>query len=191
MVTSHAAPTPIPQSDTLENSYRQHQAELSSRLIRIGEEQFDGQEGEMLYVEFADGARTAPGTFTRLIKLKPPEIEEIHWALDHVPKEEAAAVARNSFEVADHPTMDDMLQLLAEEWTEAQIARSIENIERALADAVLRRNFQDQVLQVYRQFHGPDDFRNDRPTVMRTMSQHFPKHQMSRVYTVLVERGYG
>ena len=32
----------------------------------------------MLYVRFPDGARSRPGAFTRLIKPKPPEIEEIH-----------------------------------------------------------------------------------------------------------------
>ena len=181
-------------TEEVETAYRTRQAEISSQLTKIGEEQFDGQEGEMLYVEFADGARTAPGQFTRLIKLKPPEIEEIHWALDHVPMAEAAAVARNVFEAAENPeapNLDDMLQLLAEEWTEAQIARSIQTIERALADAVLRRAFQDQVLRTYGELHDADDFRNNRPSVMRTMSRHFPKQQMSRVYSVLVERGYG
>ena len=182
---------PIDLTGDLEGEYRERQQEISSRLLRLDDEYFDGEEGEMLYVRFADGSREQPGGFTRLIKLKPPEIEEIHWALDHVPREEAAAVARNVFEVSDTPRVDDMVQLLSEEWSDEQIARSLDTIERVLQEAIDRRAFQEDVLAVYVQLHGPDDFRLDRPAVMRSMSQRFARSQMSRIYTVLVERGYG
>lgn len=182
---------PIELTEDLEGEYRQRQREISSRLVRLDNEYFEGEEGEMLYVRFADGSREQPGSFTRLIKLKPPEVEEIHWALDHVPKEEAAAVARNVFEVSDTPEVADMVQLLSEEWSDEQIARSLDTIERALQDAVDRRAFQEEVLAIYAQLHGPDDFRQDRPSVMRSMSQRFARSQMSRIYSVLVERGYG
>ena len=145
----------------------------------------------MLYVRFADGAREQPGSFTRLIKLKPPEIEEIHWASDHVPREELVVVARNVFEVSDTPDVTDMVQLLAEEWGDDQIARSMDTIERVLAEAIARRAFQDEVLAIYAQLNAPDAFREDRAGVMRAMSQRFPKSLMSKVYSVLVERGYG
>ena len=182
---------PIDLTGDLEGEYRERQQEISSRLVRLDDEYFDGEEGEMLHVRFADGSREQPGSFTRLIKLKPPEIEEIHWALDHVPKEEAAAVARNVFEVSDTPEVADMVQLLSEEWSDEQIARSLDTIERVLQEAVERRAFQEEVLGVYAQLHGPDDFRQNRPAVMRSMSQRFAKSQMSKIYTVLVERGYG
>ena len=175
----------------LEDTYRQRQQEISSRLVRLDDEYFDGEEGEMLFVRFADGAREAPGSFTRLIKLKPPEVEEIHWALDHVPREEAAAVARNVFEVSDTPDITDMVQLLSEEWSDDQIARSLDTIERVLQEAIERRAFQEEVIAVYRELHGPEDFRQDRASVMRSMSQRFPRPLMSKVYSVLVERGYG
>ena len=182
---------PIELAGDLSDSYRLRQQEISSRLVRLDDEYFDGEEGEMLYVRFADGARELPGSFTRLIKLKPPEVEEIHWALDHVPRQEAAAVARNVFEVSDTPEVADMVQLLAEEWSDDQIARSLDTIERVLQEAIERRAFQEEVLAVYAQLHSPDDFRQDRAAVMRSMSQRFPRHLMSRIYSVLVERGYG
>lgn len=182
---------PIALTGDLTETYRQRQQEISSRLVRLDEEYFDGEEGEMLYVQFADGAREEPGSFTRLIKLKPPEIEEIHWSLDHVPQEEAAAVARNVFEVSDSPEVADMVQLLAEEWSEEQIARSMDTIERVLAEAIQRRAFQDEVLAIYAELQNPDAFREDRAGVMRAMSARFPRSMMSRVYSVLVERGYG
>ena len=182
---------PISLSGDLADAYRQRQQEISSRLVQLEDEYFEGEEGEMLYVRFADGAREQPGSFTRLIKLKPPEIEEIHWASDHVPREELVVVARNVFEVSDTPDVTDMVQLLAEEWSEEQIARSMDTIERVLVEAIERRAFQDEVLAVYAQLNGPDAFREDRAGVMRAMSQRFPKSLMSKVYSVLVERGYG
>ena len=182
---------PFVLSADLAGAYRERQQEISSRLVRLDDEYFQGEEGEMLYVRFADGAREQPGSFTRLIKLKPPEIEEIHWALDHVPKEEAAAVARNVFEVSETPQLEDMVQLLAEEWSDEQIRRSLDTIERVLREAVERRAFQEEVLAVYAQLHGPEDFRQDRAGVMRSMSQRFSRSLMNKIYSVLVERGYG
>ena len=182
---------PITLSDDLSAAYRQRQQEISARLVRLEDEYFDGEEGEMLYVRFADGAREQPGSFTRLIKLKPPEIEEIHWASDHVPREEVVVVARNVFEVSDTPDVMDMVQLLAEEWSDDQIARSMDVIERVLEEAKQRRVFQDEVLAIYAEMHSPEAFRQDRAGVMRVMSRRFPKSMMSRVYSVLVERGYG
>ena len=181
----------IALSGDLTDAYRQRQQEISARLVRLEDEYFAGEEGEMLYVRFAAGARTESGDFTRLIKLKPPEIEEIHWASDYVPREELAAVARNVFEVSDDPEVADMVQLLAEDWTDDQIGRSLDTIERVLTAAKERRAFQEEVLAVYAQLHAPEAFRTDRPAVMRAMSQRFPKAMMSRVYAVLVERGYG
>ena len=135
---------PIDLAGEFAETYRRRQQEISSRLVKLEDEYFEGEEGEMLYVRFADGSRDQPGSFTRLIKLKPPEIEEIHWALDHVPKEEAAAVARNVFEVSDSPTVTDMVQLLAEEWSDEQITRSLDTIAQALQEATDRRDFQER-----------------------------------------------
>ena len=182
---------PLPFTSDLADEYRHRQQAISARLTRLEDEYFDGEEGEMLYVRFGDGSREIPGEFTRLVKLKPPEIEEIHWALDHVPKDEAAAVARNVFEAADDPQVADMVQLLSEEWSEQQIAKSLDTIQRALAEAIERRAFQEQVLALYSRLHAPNDFRENRARVMQSLSQHFPKPQMSKVYSVLVERGYG
>ena len=64
-----------------QQAYQRGQAEYSAGLHETevgGEKAFQRHEGEMLYVRFPNGARTKPGAFTRLIKLKPPEIEEIH-----------------------------------------------------------------------------------------------------------------
>ena len=143
----------------------------------------------MLYASFPDGARTEPGGFTRLVKLKAHQIEEIHWAKDHISKEEIQATARNTFELADNPGEQEIIQLLAEDWSEKQIERSMETIQRVLRETVDHRRYQDRVLQLYHKSHNPNDFRDDPKAVMRSLSQHFTRKEMSQVYSALVERG--
>ena len=143
----------------------------------------------MLYATFPDGARTEPGGFTRLIKLKAHQIEEIHWAKDHISKEEIQATARNTFELADNPGEQELIQLLAEDWSDKQIEKSMETIQRVMQKTVDHRRYQDRVLQLYHESHSPNDFQEDPRTVMRSLSQHFNRKEMSQVYSVLVERG--
>ena len=77
----------------------------------------------MLYATFPDGARTEPAGFTRLIKLKAHQIEEIHWAKDHISKEEIQATARNTFELADNPGEQELIKLKAHQIEEIHWAK--------------------------------------------------------------------
>lgn len=174
--------------EDIEDEYRRRQLAISGQLTRISDELFDGSEGEMLYVSFPDGDRSAPGAFTRLIKLKPPEIEEIHQASDFVPKLELLATARNVFEVSDNPTLTDFIMLLSEDWSDDQIARSMETVERALAESLERRGFEDRVLEAYSSLNDPQAFHRDKAAVMRTLSHRFPKAEINKAYNALRDR---
>ena len=133
----------------------------------------------MLYATFPNDDRSLPGTFTRLIKLKPPEIEEIHQALDHVPRTELEATARNIFESADNPTITgDLVMLLSEEWTDDQIAKSMDTAERVLADTIERHEFQEGVLQTYLEHFAPADLAYERRTVMGKLGTLYPRRDM-------------
>ena len=174
----------------IQQEYRRRQQEIGDRLVRITGEQFDGEEGEMLYATFPDGSRTRPGEFTRLIKLKPSQIEEIHWASDHITRKELEAVSRNVFELSGEPTPQDMVELLAEDWSDRQIANSMDTIGAVLQWAVSRREYQETVVRTYREHHDPGDFRDDPSKVMRSLSRHFPRKDMKQVYSTLLERGF-
>ena len=186
-----AQPTPNAPWSNIKMEYIARQAFHSNHLVETevaGEKMFQGEEGEMLYVTFPDGARTAPGLFTRMIKLKPPEIEEIHQALDHVPRTELEATARNIFEASDDPTLTDFIMLLSEEWDDDQIARSMETVERVLQETLEHHRYQEQVFQTFTTHFEPQDFLADRANVMRTMSQHFHRSDMGRVFAILAAR---
>ena len=171
--------------------YLRRQSEHSGNLVPVtseGETTFQGNEGEMLYVRFSGGERSQPGGFTRLIKLKPPEIEEIHQASDFVPRAELEATVRNIFEAADDPDITDFLMLLSEEWSDEQVGRSMETAERVLETALRNRAFQDAVLEKFLAEFQPEQFRSETRTVMRSLSEHFPRNEMKRVYSTLAER---
>ncbi len=142
----------------------------------------------MLYVRFPDGARTKPGIFTRLIKLKPPEIEEIHQALDHVPRAETEATARNIWEVSDEPELEHLLTMLREDWSEDQLRRSMDTIQRVLEETLERRRREDEILEIFGREFTPEQFRDDKARVMRALSEHFPRQAMNRVFSTLDKR---
>ena len=174
--------------DDIEAEYRRRQGVISGGLTRISDELFDGSEGEMLYVSFPDGDRSDAGAFTRMVKLKPPEIEEIHQASDYVPKLELLATARNVFEVSDGPTLTDFIMLLSEDWSDDQIGRSMETMERVLAETLEKRQFEERVLEVYASLRDPQAFHRDRAAVMRALSAHFAKTEITRAYNALNDR---
>lgn len=186
-----AEATPAAGWENIRQEYLRRQGEYSRGLTATevnGEKTFHGHEGEMLYVHFRDGSRTKPGSFTRLIKLKPVEIEEIHQALDHVPKEEIEATVRNVWEVSDTPGLNHLVALLSEDWSEDQIRRSMDTIQRALDEAVERREYEEEILMAFHSEFTADQFRNDRAAVMRELSGKYPKSAMQRIYGILDAR---
>ena len=183
-----AEPVNPPRLDNLREQYLARQRTLGDALTPAGEAQFEGSEGDMLYVRFNHGARSKPGEFTRLIKLKAPQIEEIHQTPDRISTLEIRATARNLWEATDNPEFSDLVELLAEDWSDDQIGRSMANIERVLAETLATRAFQDRVLEVYQTLDDPNAWHNDRPGVMRALSAHFKKQDMTRAYNALLQR---
>ena len=147
-----------------------------------------GTEGDMLYVRFPDEARPQTGEFTRLIKLKASGIEGIHHTPEHVPTEEVRSTAVNMWESTDDPQIADLLVMLAEEWNDDQIGRSMPVIERVYQRAIIQRETEDKVLALYHQYGDPNAWNGGeerRKDVMRYLSKHIGKRNMGRTYAVL------
>lgn len=171
--------------------YAHRQDTHESALIKVmvnGMRAYHGTEGEMLYVNFPDGARSQPGSFTRLIKLKPHQIEEIHQELDHVPKEEAEATARNAWEISDNPTIDDLITLLQEEWHPEQIQRSIDTLHRVIKETHHHRHRENQIVEIFLQHCTTQEFRQNPAAAMRRLQGKYPREIMQHVFTVLTYR---
>ena len=181
---------PTPWTD-FRTEYQRRQTGHSQTLTPTqvdGQRAFRGDEGEMLYVTFSDGAGITRRSFTRLIKLKPPEIEEIHQTADFIPREEIEATVRNIWETTDDPGMQELTTLLLEDWTQHQIDESMETVTIVLGHALERRQYEDDLLQVYRQHFRDESFRANSAQVMRTLAGHLPRSDMARAYAVFDKR---
>ena len=190
-----AEPTGSMSADgvNIRQEYTQRQTHHSNGLVHIGQTEdeqpiYRGNEGEMLYATFAHGDRSLPGTFTRMLKLKPPEVEEIHRTPDFISKLEIQATMRNIFEASDEPTLDDLIFMLKEEWNKQQITNSMDVIQRTFDAAMDSYQTEQKILTTYHENFAHDDFHKDRPATMRLMSAHFPRHRMGLVYCILNAR---
>ena len=105
-----------------------------------------------------------------------------------MPRAEAEATARNIWEVADEPELEHLLTMLREDWSEDQLRRSMDTILRVLEETLERRRREDEILEIFGREFTPEQFRGDKGTVMRALSEHFSKQAMNRVFSTLDKR---
>lgn len=179
-------------SEEVELEYRYRQKVFANVTTEVDghEEFYDGPEGDMMYVRFPDGAREVPGSFVRLIKCKSPVIEVIHWRSDKVVASEVRATAMNVWEVEDDPTVDDLRTMLAEEWTDLQIQMSSDTIERVWGEVRALRQWQDGVLETFREVSDLDEWRTRHGDTMRAIARtkRYKGSEMRGVFNTLTER---
>lgn len=124
-------------------------------------------------------------------KCKPDLIKEIHMlASVGIPRHSIYSTCKNAFEDMDNPTVDYIKQLLSEEFSESDIERKILQIERILSEVKFDVKLRREIIDEYNK-HPDFDIAKDKRTVMRYFSNVYPKAQITRVYTVLIEEfGY-
>lgn len=158
-------------------SYQEQQRVLSERLRRQDDGTFAGSEGCVWYLLDELGR-------WHLFKLKPPEIEAIHWAEGRrISKEVIKATALNLAE-SDEVTADGVSLLLLEEFPEEEVTASQELISRVVREVIEELEFKERVLAAYSALGMPWGVKN-RPAVMRALASQFRKQEMKRVYSVL------
>ena len=148
--------------------------------------QFIGQEGCIIYSQEVVGPtsrRRTSGNWTPF-KLKPHSIEEIHWAAGSdrgISNEVLRSTSLKAIEAYEEPTVEDVAELLSEDWGEVAIGIArpyIEGVLQSTKDEVL---FNLKVWQVYNEV----GVKGDKSQVLRAMSPNFSKHEMTRVYSVI------
>lgn len=158
-------------------SYQEQQRGLSERLLRQDDGTFTGSEGSVWYVldEFERW---------HLFKLKPPEIEAIHWAEGRrISREVITATALNLLE-SDELTADGVAVLLLEEFPPEEVSASAELISRVVRDVAADLAFREAVLAAYRALEiawSPEN----RAAIMRGLAASFSSNEMKRVYAAL------
>ncbi len=163
-----------PDAAGLAEAYRRLQAEMEARNQTAGEGKFL-EEGAILVLSTAETAM--------YYKCKPPTIEEIHWAqgagigrtnIDHT----LFKMLENGYDFVTGSVEDLKSELLSDfEPTEIEIADEL--IGRVYTEFILEQQQRAWLRQLV-DSSGLDV--HDLPNLMRYLSQHYPKRQMSWVY---------
>ncbi len=163
-----------PNAAGLAEAYRRWQDRMEAANQAAGSEVYT-QEGAILVLSTAETA-----TYW---KCKPPSIEEIHWAGSGEISKESIVQAlhkmlENGYDFAPGH-VEDLHAMLEADFDPRQIEGAVDLIQREFLDfsvemqrrAWLRQMVEDSGLDV-----------RDLPNLMRYLSQHYPKREMSWVY---------
>ncbi len=163
-----------PDANGLATAYRRLQQEMEARNQAAGEDTFV-EEGMILVLSTAETAT--------YYKCKPPTIEEIHWAqgagigkynIEHT----LYKMAENGYDFL-MGSVDDLKTELEGDFDADAVLNAAELIERSYAEFLLEQQ-QRQWLKQLVEDSGLDV--HDLPTLMRYLSNHYGKRQMSWVY---------
>lgn len=139
-----------------------------------------GQEGFVFYTLF--------DKIWSMYKCKPEDIESIHWTSDSIQFNSVLVTTWNALEnvEAEELTVEFISELLKEEFSDTQIAKSVVRIHKAVEVVQSTVAFRKKVKEIYDA--RPEDA-VDKRAVMRYMSQHFEKKKMRVVFTALRAMG--
>jgi hypothetical protein len=125
-----------------------------------------------------------------LFKCKPEEIEKIHWtAGGSIPKISLWNTIINAFEDIETPTMDDIEELLLEEYTKEQIIKSKRKFEKFYKKALKDMDFKKKVNEAWAKAREAGfDIREDKNKTMRFLADFFDKHEMKKVGSTILKQ---
>ena len=157
--------------------YISTQDKLESELT-VDEENhiLTGKEGYVWYF-IKDGATQ--------IKCKPPTVLKYHWSAGAIPFESIFTTVVNAFENFDEPKYADVVQLLHEEFDVEKIEKSCRRIEKILSRVTSDKKFQYKIAKDYEKLNM--DINDNKVTVMRWFSKHYPKSEAKRIHRLLMQ----
>ncbi len=160
------------------------EAQAKNEKVNAGsdDEFIEGIEGYVFYVLTVDGN-------WEMFKMKPEMVEAAHWSTGGIPMSIIMPTIWNSLESNETPTVSYTEELLLEEFSREQVAKSSTRIEKGVEDVLEQIVFRAAVQSCYEDF-GLDWKADGRGGVMRRMSTAFHKQKMRQVYTALVRLGY-
>lgn len=163
-----------PDAAGLAEAYRRLQAEMEARNQTAGEGKFL-EEGAILVLSTAETAV--------YYKCKPPTIEEIHWA-------QGAGIGRTNIDHTLFKMLENGYDFLtgSVEDLKSELESDFEPTEIEYADELIQRVYTEFILEQQQRAwlrqlvdsSGVDV--HDLPNLMRYLSQHYAKRQMSWVY---------
>lgn len=156
-------------------NYKQSQAAAEATL-RETEDGYLGSEGEVWYLLDETG-------MWNLYKCKPSTIEAIHWSSGGIGKNVVEATIENAFENWDEPSIENIKQLLLEEFSVSEVEKIHYSIETQLRRAITHHQFVLRVLDEYKSLGI--SILDKKTEVLRALSGRFAKSEMKKVYSVI------
>lgn len=160
-------------------TYQWQKAEMQSRIEVVVEgESYRGLEGQVWYMSLEDGR-------TVQYKCKPDEIESIHFSKGRrLSKTTVMTTCMNALENIDVLTYDFVVELLREEYPAELISLSKDMIFSCIQKVNRDLEFRLQVETLYKKIGV--NILVDKRTVMRELSNHFTKTEMTKVYSAVM-----
>lgn len=178
---NHSSPTTAEVIDVYETYQRKAEArnnvyvnDLNEHRISVG-----GTEGYVFYT-LSDG-------IWQMWKCKPPSVETIHWtACGMLPVDVIRPTVRNAAEISE-PHLEQVLEMLREEFLENQIQDSMERIVSEITRFIENALWVERVVKARGECTITEA--STKTEIMRMMSQHFEGRDMGRVFATLRIRG--
>lgn len=140
------------------------------------------EEGIVLYAHVGDPS-------WRQFKCKAEQIEKIHWAMGGIPRNAVWTTAINAYENNENPTIDNLIELLREEFSDTQINKSIVKIENVFREAAVHMELVAAVNEAWALARGKGfDVREDKARTMRFLSQYFKRGEMRKVGSIVLKQ---
>jgi len=125
----------------------------------------------------------------RQFKCKPEQIEKIHWSHAGISSHSVWTTTVNAYEIKDLPTIDDVVELLKEEFSETQIGKSITKIHRIHREVYYHMVFVGEVNTAWEiAIKKGFDVTKDKTETMRFLSHFFNKKEMRRVGSIVLKQ---
>lgn len=163
-------------------NYEENQKKLEASLIKQEGEYYIGDEGTVWYLKTLDNR-------TLQLKCKPNTIETIHFSAGAggLDKNTIMATTWNALENIDTLTIDFVKSLLLEEFKPEIVEAKTYLIQTCIEYVMQESEFRGKVLEYYKAIGI--NINLDKRTVMRTMSEKYPKDKMGKVYSIIMGLG--
>jgi hypothetical protein len=156
--------------------YAEMRAEMEKRNRPVEDERLSGTEGAIWYV-------VEPAGRVTLWKCKPESVEQIHWTAG-INKKAVIATCWNCLETNDDLTYAALEPLLLEEYAEDDIRRFRPVIDECIRMVRDENEFKARVKEEYQRLGIAIE--QDKGAVMRALSKIFPREQMKKVHSVII-----
>lgn len=155
-------------------------------------EKINTNEDEVIYTEGSVFYLIRGNGFATPFKCKPESVEKLHWMSSTIEPGAVYTTVVNALENMDYTelTVENVLPLFQEEYTEEQISRSMIRIEKAIAQVVGHIEWVQRVRRAADSLVGNTEQPIDKGILMKYMSDFFARTEMRQVYSALREIGY-